>query len=155
MIEDEIHISRVSNDKITLSWNVSSIKEYFVKEYFGNPFSSFRKAIRVYEISDLVFNGNNAHNHYEFIIRDEIQTWTIKNLQVDRSYCFEFGIKLSASEFFPLLRSEAIQMGGTKQEQNVELSSGFTTDKNAQPGWCHSVSTYTYYETNTKWGERK
>jgi uncharacterized protein len=155
MIEDEIRISRISDDKIKATWCVSPIKKNFVNEYFGNPFSSFRKAIRLYDVSNLVFNGNNAHHHYEFIIRDELQTWTIKNLQADRSYCLEFGIKLSATEFFPLLRSAGIYMGGNTDEQNVELSSGFTTDQHTQPGWCQQVSTYTYYGSKTKWGERK
>lgn len=155
MSESILTGSFVSPDKILASWFVSQQRKEFIKCYFEKPYSNFRKVLRLYDVTNLLFNGNNAHDMFEFLIPDNQDHWSIKGLQNNRNYCLEFGILLSETEFFPLLRSENIYPG-VQSEEIGHVIEHIGSTKQTIPNWSENVSTYSYYQTSAyKKGEGK
>jgi uncharacterized protein len=156
-MEEEMIISIVSEDKIQASWSLSPVKKDFVYEYFGKKFLSFQKALCLYDVTNLIFNGNNAYEVHEFFMREEQHNWTIKGLKPNRNYCLEFGIKLTEHEFFPLIRSHCVQTSGYSGEQKDKKSvkaERVFPEESPSPIWTQHVSTYTYYDKIPRIGAR-
>jgi uncharacterized protein len=159
MDQDRLKVSILSQDKIRASWHIQDSKLDFVSLYFGKPFTDFRKALRIYDVTHLLFNGNNAHDTHEFIMRDGQELWTIKAVKPNRTYCLELGILLSDNEFFPLLRSNSIQTTEKQHEQIAEfiysdnVADQMHSTNHSLPIWTNHVSTYSYYETAVCKGE--
>ncbi|WP_318508407.1 DUF4912 domain-containing protein [Bacillus sp. T3] len=146
--------SFVSPDKIYASWDVSQQRKQFVQCYFEKPYSDFRKALRLYDVTHLLFNGNNAHDMFEFLIPDTLDHWRIKGIQKKRIYCLEFGILLTDTEFFPLLRSKNIYHSD-HVEVISNMNENMASTKQSNPKWSEYVSTYSYYQTSAYKGDGK
>ncbi|NMD71853.1 DUF4912 domain-containing protein [Bacillus sp. DNRA2] len=156
MTEDELSVTILTEEKITVAWRLSEQRMNFVASYFGKPYDSFRTALRIYDITDIDFNGNNAHLFHEFMMKKGQNDWKIKGLNANRHYCLEWGIHLSETEFFPLLRSVPFQ---TQFDSNVDLPVSKNPlnkqSNHALPQWSEHVSTYSYYETAALKGDGK
>lgn len=154
--EDELSITILTEEKITIAWRLSAERMNFVALYFGKPFDSFRTALRIYDTTDIYFTGNNAHLFHEFMMKPGQNEWKIKGLNANRHYCLEFGIHLSETEFFPLLRSVPFQ---TQFDINVDFQVSTNPlskqSQHALPQWSEHVSTYSYYETAALKGDGK
>ncbi|MGJ7921373.1 DUF4912 domain-containing protein [Neobacillus sp. LXY-4] len=161
MIEEMLMVSLVSKDKVTVKWSIPTSSSDFVHLYFGHPYSHFRKALRLYDVTYIQFDGSNALEMHEFILKDKQEHWSIKGLKPNRSYCLEYGIKLSETEFFPLIRSKSIQTteesNGHIEQQRIDSkpSAHLSSPKDSLPIWSEHVSTYSYYETTVPKGAKK
>lgn len=153
-----IHVSVMSSDTINVAWSLSTINKEFINQYFGKPFSSFRNALRLYEVNNC--DSATNQNYFELIIPEDQYNWKLKGLKDDCIYWLEIGIKLTELEFFPLLRSERIYMpalifASEKQNRiNTDLNLSHS-EKEPVPSWTKRVSTYTYYEKKDTWSTRK
>lgn len=144
--------SFVTQDKVYTTWHVSEARKEFMMDYFEKPYDSFRKALRIYDVTHLSFNGNNAHEMHEFLIRDDQNHLTIKGLRDNRNYCLELGVVLSETEFFPLLRSNCFHASGKLEK--LKQNEGEPVQENQTfPCWNEQVSTYSYYETAVRKGD--
>ncbi|CAM3674624.1 DUF4912 domain-containing protein [Cytobacillus oceanisediminis] len=143
IIEDKINLTRISDEKIKVDWELSIYKENMVAQYFNRPISSWRKALRIYDVTGVIFDGGNAQSDHEVVLPDHHTEWIFKGLKPNRVYCIEMGMKLTENNFFPLLRSDALYTTETGFE-NISRPQ----EKIQKPAeWSDSVSTYTYYET--------
>lgn len=144
--------SFVTEDKIYTTWHVSEARKEFMMDYFEKPYDSFRKALRIYDVTHLSFNGNNAHKMHEFLIRDNQNHLTIKGLKNNRNYCLELGVLLSETEFFPLIRSDGFHASGMS-EKLKQTGGELVQENQALPSWNEQVSTYSFYETAVRKGD--
>ncbi|MBU8879389.1 glycosyltransferase [Bacillus sp. FJAT-29790] len=139
----------ISSEKLDVFWKLSSEKKKIIEAYFGEPFSSMVKALRIYDVTSIIFDGGNAHSYQDVILADKHTNWTFKGLKSYRSYCVEYGIMISEYKFFPMLRSTAVhhplEIRKPQGELQAELESDFQ-DANHPPIWAERVSTYSYYE---------
>ncbi|WP_236693923.1 DUF4912 domain-containing protein [Sporosarcina globispora] len=139
--KDQLIITRLSADKIKVAWKLSIHKEKMASIYFDEPASSWRKALRIYDVTGVIFDGANAECDHEVILSDQSE-WIFKGLKLGNVYCIELGIKMAEIRFFPLLRSEAVH---TSEEVLYHLAR--MAEEESQPAkWTEKVSTYTYYE---------
>ncbi|MBT2687127.1 DUF4912 domain-containing protein [Bacillus sp. ISL-47] len=143
IIEDKINITRISAEKIKVYWEISIYKENMVAQYFNRPISSWRKALRIYDVTGVIFDGGNAQSDHEVVLLNQHTEWTFKGLKPNRVYCIEMGVKLTENNFFPLLRSDALYTS----EMGFENISRPQEPIQEAAEWTESVSTYTYYET--------
>ncbi|WP_147532362.1 DUF4912 domain-containing protein [Bacillus marasmi] len=158
MREDVLKLNILSKDKIAASWTLSNQRLDFVVNYFGKPFTSFRTALRIYDITDLNFNGNNAHHFHGFMMKQGQNAWDIKGLNPNRHYCLELGIHLSETEFFPLLRSISFNTRNENVSKAIDKKTKIDSrqsDNQSLPKWSDHVSTYSYYETAVPKGDGK
>ncbi|PWW26581.1 hypothetical protein DFO73_110154 [Cytobacillus oceanisediminis] len=143
IIEDKINLTRIADEKIKVDWKLSIYKENMVAQYFNRPISSWRKALRIYDVTGVIFDGGNAQSDHEVVLQEHHTEWIFKGLKSNRVYCIEMGMKLTENIFFPLLRSDALYSSETGFE-NISRPQE-QIQKAAE--WTESVSTYTYYET--------
>jgi hypothetical protein len=65
-------------------------------------------ALRVYDVTDLDFNGSNAHKYQDVSVTGEAGNWYINVWTPGRSYLVEIGFKTEDGHFIPIARSNAI-----------------------------------------------
>jgi uncharacterized protein len=144
-----LHARLVSTCKIELSWNASDLPIKIVEVYFNQRFSELTQVMRIYDVSQIIFNGLNAHHFFEIAVPFYQGSWTVKGLEQNRSYIVEIGVKFIENKFFPLLRSNCVYT--TLEDDQIESKisqHGFTfpTDQERLPAWTKHVSTYSYYK---------
>ncbi len=147
-LKGELKAKLVTPRKIALFWEVSKIPKKIVELFFNQKVEELVTVVRIYDVTDLLFNGKNAHHFNEITVPYNSGHWFIKGLAENRSYIAELGIYFSGTEFFPLYRSNSIQT------QSPDIPSGslyhhdlmqFQQYEAQPPKWMEHVSTYSYY----------
>jgi uncharacterized protein len=144
-----LQIQLVSPLKIAAFWDVSLLPKRLIKLYFNQNFEDLVNVIRIYDVKDIIFNGNNAHYFHEIAIPYQNGQLFIKGLKTNRSYIAELGVYLSEKFYFPLLRSSPIQtpiLGSSFENERFEDSDGNQLLERTPPKWRDLVSTYSFYE---------
>ncbi|MCX7000310.1 MAG: DUF4912 domain-containing protein [Candidatus Sumerlaeota bacterium] len=66
-------------------------------------------AFRVYDITDIIFDGTNAHRYYDVIINDYALSWYLRMPEVNRSWCVDLGYyEPKSGDFVLLARSNTV-----------------------------------------------
>ncbi|MBI5637595.1 MAG: DUF4912 domain-containing protein [Nitrospinae bacterium] len=68
-------------------------------------------ALRVYDVTDVSFNGRNAHKHFDIGVHGLKNSWYVNVPEEDRAWVAEIGLKSRKGEFFMMARSNVIMMG--------------------------------------------
>lgn len=88
-------------------WEVVSDTWNKFIQRLGEAFYSAKKVLRVYDISKIIFDGKNAHRFFDIEVGGEANNWYI-NAEPGKSWCVDYGLKLSNGEFITILRSNAV-----------------------------------------------
>jgi hypothetical protein len=56
-----LHARLVASNKIELSWNASDLPIKIVQIYYKQRFSELTQVMRIYDVSQIIFNGLNAY----------------------------------------------------------------------------------------------
>jgi hypothetical protein len=88
-------------------WEVTANTRNKLKESLGNQFFEASWAIRVYDVSFINFNGDNAHSFFDIMINPETNNWYI-NVSGGRSFCVDLGLKLKDGRFITIVRSNTV-----------------------------------------------
>src|SRR3989338_1355737 len=75
----------------------------------GSMAYSAKVVLRVYDVTDIIFNGNNAHKYFDIEIRGGARNWYIKVGESDRSFCVDMGFLTSYGTFFVIVRSNVVK----------------------------------------------
>ncbi|MBN2830829.1 MAG: DUF4912 domain-containing protein [Candidatus Omnitrophica bacterium] len=78
----------------------SELKEEFYKA---------KRILRVYDVSNIVFNGLNANRFFDIQVREDASSWYIDIGSPGRSWCVDLGILLSKGRFITILRSNIVE----------------------------------------------
>ena len=158
-LKGELKAKLVSPRKIILFWEVSELPKKIIELFFKKRFEELVTVIRVYDVTDITFNGKNAHHFYEIPVSYQSGHWIIKGLIPNRNFVAELGIYFSDQKFFPLLRSNCIQTPHSQiaigYEGNSDLFLKVQEYEEKTPKWTEHVSTYSYYVETTNNLEEK
>lgn len=136
----------VAEQKVFLHWTADDLPRKVVKHFYQCEFHELVQLIRIYDVTDLIFNGSNAHHYYEMAVPYSSEKWSVKNLPVNRNYLAELGVKMTDIDFFPILRSNTVLLGSnTKSEKQPPNTADL---RSPLPGWREHVSTYSYYSAS-------
>jgi uncharacterized protein len=140
----------IDKNKLFVYWRLLDVKKDLVSSYFDKPFASYQKVLRIYDVTDILFNGSNAHQVKETKLYEKQGISLLNELQPNHCYITELGVKLSDHEFFPLLRSNAVHIPRTDRKQTghqkKDNKDHFVKKEDLLPNWVEHVSTYSYYE---------
>ncbi|WP_251551384.1 DUF4912 domain-containing protein [Neobacillus muris] len=145
---NEIKMRLVSPDKIALFWDTTDLPKKIIQSFFCLRFDDLITVIRIYDVTDINFNGNNAHHFYELAIPYQNGCWLIKGLSGNRWYLSEIGVYLNEKQFFPFFRSGSIQLPNNQHLNAYDSNHELPQVKQANqggPNWRDYVSTYSYY----------
>jgi hypothetical protein len=148
-IKGELQLKLLTPRKIILFWEASSLPAKILNCFFNLQFEDLIHAARIYDVTEIQFNGRNAHHYYEIPLSYDNGYWMIKGLIANRSYLAHLGVKFTEREFFPLLQSNIIHTPTI----DIPFDNGiyhdllqFQTYEDKHPKWIEHVSTYSYYQ---------
>lgn len=90
-------------------WEISGRKKWLASQHFECDYELLPKALRLYDVTHLWFDGHNAHRVIDIELTPEADNWYIAGLDADRAYVADFGVYTRERQFVPLLRSNAAQ----------------------------------------------
>uniref|UniRef100_A0A7C2EJF8 DUF4912 domain-containing protein n=1 Tax=Ammonifex degensii TaxID=42838 RepID=A0A7C2EJF8_9THEO len=87
-------------------WEISATKqEEFSTRYGPEIWQSSRPLLRLYDVTGVEFQGNNANTYVDIAINEESDNWYIEVGQPNRAFCVDLGRVLPTGQFVTLLRS--------------------------------------------------
>lgn len=92
-------------------WEVDETAKEEVERKRGEEiFSRSSLNLRFYDVTDIVFNGKNAHKQFDVKVHSEIGNWYFQTPETGRSYIGDIGLLTEDGEFITLARSNAVSL---------------------------------------------
>jgi hypothetical protein len=86
-------------------WDISRRKLLEAKAEFGDEWDSVRSILRVYDVTEVDFDGTNAHSYFDVDIGGGATNWYINSRVPNRTYCVDIGLISPSGRFLVLARS--------------------------------------------------
>jgi hypothetical protein len=80
-----------------------------LKSKLGDGFYRAKKVLRVYDITNVIFNGFNANRFFDIQINDFANSWYVDTDGPGRAWCVDLGLILADGRFITILRSNVVQ----------------------------------------------
>jgi len=91
-------------------WEIHKDKEEDIVRKIESSGDAIEKSIlRVYDVTDVNFNGKNAHSYFDIDLRGLATSWYINVGKPDRSWAVDIGIVTKKGVFYLLARSNVIK----------------------------------------------
>jgi len=91
-------------------WEIHKAKEEEIIRKIESSGDSMGKAIlRVYDVTDISFNGGNAHSFFDIELKGLASNWYINVNAPDRAWVVDIGILSKKGDFYLLARSNVIR----------------------------------------------
>jgi hypothetical protein len=105
---DRIQLLAIDPNRLYAYWSVSDRKKWLCAQHFELDWFAMAKIIRIYNTTDLFFDGTNA-NHFFDIPVGESLSWQVHHLNPDSTYVADFGTYNIFGQFIPIMRSHAVK----------------------------------------------
>jgi len=89
-------------------WEVSGLTYDKLRNDFKDEFYRAKRVLRVYDVSQIIFNGNNAHSFFDIQINEYASNWYIDTITPGRSWCVDLGLLLPDGRFITIVRSNTV-----------------------------------------------
>ena len=103
--ESRVTLLPVGPYMIHAYWEVSHRDIERVKGQLGNDYKRSQAILRFYDVTNIVFDGGNAHNSFDVDIDLRSKNWYVDLWSPDKSYFVDLGFKTRDGLFFPITRS--------------------------------------------------
>lgn len=91
-------------------WEIAEdISDIVTTELGPQGWSTSRRVLRVHDVTDIEFDGNNSHRCMDIDIGDVATNWYINVDRPNRSYCAELGLMGPDGRFVCLSRSNTVR----------------------------------------------
>ena len=91
-------------------WEIAEdISPIIDKEFRSKGLIPTKKALRVHDVTDIDFNGDNSHRSVDIDIGEQAINWYINVDRANRSYCVELGFLKDDGRFICLSRSNIVK----------------------------------------------
>ncbi len=90
-------------------WEVKDSTWNKFREELKEEFSRAKRVLRVYDVSNILFNGFNANKFFDIEVREDALSWYIDIAVPGRSWCVDFGLLLPDGRFITILRSNVVE----------------------------------------------
>ncbi len=80
-----------------------------LKGRFGDDFRRAKKVLRVYDVTNIIFNGSNANSFLDIQINDFANSWYIDTGGPGCFWCVDLGLMLADGRFITIVRSNIVQ----------------------------------------------
>ncbi len=91
-------------------WEVNMHKQDEVRSKIGNElYNRSRIILRIYDVTDIIFDGTNAHSFFDIEVREGADNWYIEVGRPNRSWCVDIGLLTPENKFFLFCRSNVVR----------------------------------------------
>lgn len=90
-------------------WEISHGKKEEIRQRVGER--SYREgtyAVRIYDVTDVHFDGTNAHHSFDIVVGDFAQNWYVNIPSANRSYIADLGFITPQGQFILIARSNVV-----------------------------------------------
>ncbi len=104
---DQTRLTLMARDpnNIHAYWEIAPGDIDALRNRLGPEFDRSNYALRMYDISQIDFNGHNANHHFDIDIAPHMNNWYL-NLWCDNgSYCGQIGMRTPSGDFHPVTQS--------------------------------------------------
>jgi len=109
-------------------WEAAPNELEELERILGRPDPRARPVLRFYDITNIVFDGSNAHSCFDVEIDLRAGNWYVHLWSPEKSYCADLGVRTEGGQFYRLVRSnigEAPRSGpSVKVEERYMLVQG-------------------------------
>lgn len=91
-------------------WEVTPQTWERVNKELNGKAEGCKRALRVFDITNVNFNGSNANRFFDVELSDYSNNWYIDTGSAGTSWCVDFGLKLRDGRFISILRSNAVHL---------------------------------------------
>lgn len=92
-------------------WEVAPNTLQNLKKVLGDgKFDSGKWVLRVYDVTDIEFNGRNAHRYFDVEINRDADSWYVNAGETNRAWCVDLGITTADGQFVVIARSNVLIM---------------------------------------------
>ena len=89
-------------------WEVTQVTYERLQDRLGEAFHGAKRTLRVYDISQIIFDGTNAHRFFDIEVGPDANNWYIDAAGPGRSWCVDLGLRLPSGEFITIVRSNTV-----------------------------------------------
>ena len=89
-------------------WEVRSQTIEDLKSKLGNDFYRSKKVLRVYDVTNIIFNGFNSNRFIDIVVNDFTSSWYIETAGPGCSWCVDLGLMLPDGRFITIVRSNVV-----------------------------------------------
>ncbi|MGB8954187.1 MAG: DUF4912 domain-containing protein [Tumebacillaceae bacterium] len=90
-------------------WEVNELRKRLVSEHFQTEWTNLPFYLQVYDVSDIQFDGYNAHTVDRVAVHPNGDNYYLHHVQPQRRYLADFGTTTLAGRFFTILRSNVVE----------------------------------------------
>jgi len=91
-------------------WEITQDRDGEIRHQIGQKgLVPVKSILRVYDVTDVDFNGRNAHNYFDIDLTGMANNWYINVGAPNRSWIVEIGILANNNDFFVLARSNVVR----------------------------------------------
>ena len=95
---------------IYIYWEIAGDEINKLAQQYGGDFNPSRLTVRVYDVTDINFDGSNANRYFDVSLNSNASSWYINVGEFNRSWCVDIGYVLQNGEFVVVSRSNAMVM---------------------------------------------
>jgi hypothetical protein len=87
-------------------WEITREKLDKISDFIGaDAINNSQTILRVYDVTDIKFDGNNSNDSFDIEIEGKVSNWYIRIPNSDREYCVEIGLRTVDGKFIRIARS--------------------------------------------------
>ncbi len=90
-------------------WELKGQTVEGLKSKLGDDYYRAKKVLRVYDVTNIIFNGSNANSFFDIQINDFANSWYVDTAGPGRAWCVDLGLMLANGRFITILRSNVVQ----------------------------------------------
>ncbi|WP_332691038.1 DUF4912 domain-containing protein [Halalkalibacter lacteus] len=146
---DEVTLLSQSPKVVYAYWEISTSLRQITEHQCRLPWHDLHKQLRVYDCTMIDFNGHNEHRYFDISLPEMTNNWMIQNLEPNRTYIVDLGIRTRQGSFLSLIRSNAIDTPRSDEASkglHVDAVNEWKEGSASEPRWLEHFSTYSYYE---------
>jgi hypothetical protein len=95
---------------IYVYWEINQSTIESIKNKYGQNFDHSALTIRIYDVTDINFDGTNANKSFDISVNPNAASWYVNVGEFNRSWCVDMGYILKNGEFITVARTNSMAM---------------------------------------------
>jgi len=106
--DSRIVLMDIDPHRLHAYWEIAHRDKKRILEQLDEPSYLQSQIMRVYDVTYLHFDGNNAHSYFDIEIDKDRGNWYINLWSPHKSFCAEIGIRSFQGDFYSIARSNFV-----------------------------------------------
>lgn len=107
-------------------WEIDDNRKKILSDHFRQEWAGLPLFIKLHDVTDIIFDGNNAHSTRTNQVHPNSDNWYFHNVQPGRHYIVEISALTSSNSFLTILRSNTVGTPPKYFESNLESKIRFS-----------------------------